>query len=321
MARWTDLSPELREIILEKFFNLYNGDRHLRGVKERWEARNRGETPRRCIDVYASVSREWQTFIERKTFLNLTLTAPGTRNEFIEFPQDHDVAEFGMYVNGERRRYVKHIQLMVEVQRRRIILWGPDKAKENGVAFTKQVRNLLDQLSSWEAEGAGGLTFELGIHDGERGNDPPYVRYLNTGVVEVNELRVSRTLKLAMDHYNRSTSRGRFRELHRFRQEYSRVRREYSRSLSISLLDFLSDGDDQQHARQSLPQVEVITKLLVRLEYFRPISSKALVTLMGCFPRLESVHIEQWRRVGNMQDRWPSQGKSSLSPGPKGYPS
>lgn len=304
MAKWTDLSPELRDIILEKLVNLYNNDdRHHRGVKERWEATHRGETPPSGIEAYASVSREWQAFIEKETFRNLTLSDPGNRYDGLG--QYNDILDFGIYVNGNRRRYVKHIQLMVEVRQSQVMIGGTNKAKENGVAFTKQVRNLLDQLSAWETEGAGGLTFELGVHDGERGNDPPYFRYLNTGVVEMNELGVSRISKLAREYYYGPVSFDRIDELYHFRQEYFR-------GLHVDLLDF--------HARQRFPQVEVITKLLVRLEYFRPISPQALVTLTRCFPRLETAHIEQWRRLGK-QDRWPSAGKSSLSPGPKNNPS
>ncbi|KAI8725362.1 hypothetical protein NCS52_00107200 [Fusarium sp. LHS14.1] len=124
---WNSLPPEIRLLILG------------------WISLNLKSKETIRASSLATVSREWQSFFERKTFRLIALASP-------------DLPAFSKAVRG------KNAIRLAEYTKR--IYDKPESAtniKENNRAFTSDMTVLPNSLSSWE-ETRGGLVLEINAH-------------------------------------------------------------------------------------------------------------------------------------------------------------
>ena len=102
------------------------------------------------VSIYAPVSKAWQTSIEHHTFSRLHLTPAR-------------ISEFERIVQGSRQKYVRHIDLDVELDpydeaacRRHE---SDEDQERNNQVFTQTFQNLFKALNSWPE----GQVEDLGI--------------------------------------------------------------------------------------------------------------------------------------------------------------
>lgn len=106
------------------------------------------------IAMYATVSKAWQTSVERHTFSDLRLTPAR-------------IQEFGRIVHGRRQKYVRCIDLDVVLDAYDEAACGRHESNEdqerNNQVFTQTFQRLFKTMSSWENGDATGLEVTLSI--------------------------------------------------------------------------------------------------------------------------------------------------------------
>ena len=229
------------------------------------------------VSSYAAVCKSWQAMIERQLFRHLTLTL-------------NDMDLFSEYCHG-RRHHVKHILLEIWP------CYKPGNTILSEVCFTKAIKTLFLELSTWECHG---ITLELGI--------------------------------VPRSESGSSSCSGRSRPFH---IHFGPAPRKRSLSGHLQNLDemkrILRDGDPSAawlgHARHilghahdilddvgspRLAKVACVSKLLMRRRYIPNINDSSLPTIIECLPSLEAIHLERWcdhfhfRYDDELYDEWKS---------------
>lgn len=140
MAKWHDLPPEIRVMVLEMVSLPGN---------------NHGDR-----SAYAAVSREWQTFFEKENFQRLVL-------------HQSCLPDFDRIVRRHRRRILRYVWLRVTLPQydcRSCQLYeSKSEATNNNQIFTNAIWELLKVLGSWKKKGPfgladGGPVLELSAH-------------------------------------------------------------------------------------------------------------------------------------------------------------
>ncbi|KAF7559678.1 hypothetical protein G7046_g4472 [Stylonectria norvegica] len=256
---------------------------------------------------YATVSKSWQRFFERKTFRHLSIFS-------------NEIHQFNRIVHGERRGMVKHVLLNFVVNKRTSItlpnLFNTDYVSdESDRSFTSAVRYLLQVFSGWDIEaGKGqGITLELAPADHvlrsrvvlERRR--LYAKLLEGNPIElcsyplflyplaVAPLLTSETFDLGtfsnpptgVDNWNAWTS---FKN-----QELGR------RGLGLDEQSLMNENS----VVVPLPRANVVAKLLIRLEFLLNFQPAALGEIIQSLPCLQDIQLERWR-FGNKRsnDNW-----------------
>jgi hypothetical protein len=116
------------------------------------------EAPKQVrIATYATVSKEWQKSVERHTFSKLQVTPAR-------------IEEFGRAVHGQRLRYLRHIDLVILLDKYSKAVCGryeTDEDRErNNQIFTQTLQKLFRVMSSWERDNVAdlGLTLSITAH-------------------------------------------------------------------------------------------------------------------------------------------------------------
>lgn len=127
---WSRLAPEIREMILERL------------PSSRYFGKHR-------IGEYASVSREWQAWVESRTFANLKIDSLSR------------MEKLGEYVRGERASCVRNVHLYTDLMpyRDRRLAEDDECVNSNNRRFSERVKVLFAIMSTWNL--ASGVTLEL----------------------------------------------------------------------------------------------------------------------------------------------------------------
>lgn len=140
MAYWNSLPPEIRNMILDHIFQTGKACKNLAAL--------------------ATVSREWQAYMEPRNFRRLIL-------------DEYKVSSFDERTRN-RKWMVKHIWLRIELPRYRCTTCSlpemPTQKRTNNQIFTNALFKLLEALGSWgdrkqydPVDGTGPL-LELSVH-------------------------------------------------------------------------------------------------------------------------------------------------------------
>ncbi|KAF4461439.1 ab hydrolase superfamily [Fusarium albosuccineum] len=270
MAVWEDLPSEVRLQILD-----------ILCLESR-----RDEAARKPSILYVSVCREWQTVLEKTNFERIVLS-------------QHRVRDFDRIVRGPRRKMVNHIWLRVELEQYHFPgeVHGdvPDR-----LLFFMSLDPLFKSLNTWETPrdvNSRGLTLELcayALTDSslmyqhhEFAHDPykepcHEFKYLWTDCPDPLRPwpRGRHTLPFSSDP----------------RELYSSIQQILADGLyigppkysSLALLD----------AMYRLPEVQVVTTLLIRRQYCRQIRADGMRQLLSSLSGLERLIHEPWELPG-----------------------
>ncbi|KAL6788166.1 hypothetical protein J3E68DRAFT_444843 [Trichoderma sp. SZMC 28012] len=267
-ASWMYLPTELRLMILRRLtFLIY------------WSKEGDVQERRREKCAYAAVSREWQAFFERWTFRDLTL-------------HQSDLAEFGKITqdNINRQMSVQFICLRMELPeydcKKCKKEESPEEVRANQRLFTTAVWDLFFTLSQWEEH--CDVTLEISVHSPS--DALHYCQELKS--------RIHRQANMSL-RYSKPRTRG--RATHGWRRGSQIVKPPDGAKLRVfGHPKGLGFDLRTSVARKlgTLPEVKVVTCLLVRRQFYRHFSvPKALGPMMKSLPRLEHLSYEPWRGI------------------------
>ncbi|KAI8723180.1 hypothetical protein NCS52_00173300 [Fusarium sp. LHS14.1] len=214
------------------------------------------------LSNFACVCKSWQRIVEKSTFHRISLR-PAAISTF----------ERLVGPDSNRRGYVKHVLLEIPVGQ---VDFDPSASHYNHV-FTRAVSKLWKVLSTWQRHS---LTVELGIFSSFEARmhrwDFRYAGRILEG--EPESLLGNPHIDHASRFENPPTDP-------LFLHQWTWQKRSY---LGSRALEF------QFGKYHSLPSTPVITRLLVRRQYFRNISPKAFADMFKATPCLEVIHLERW---------------------------
>ncbi|KAH7143820.1 hypothetical protein EDB81DRAFT_652426 [Dactylonectria macrodidyma] len=240
----------------------------------------------------ATVSREWQTVIERHNFSRIKLTMSR-------------LADFGSIIH-RNRALVSYLWLCLELEEYDCSRCAPHIRARSGVSnadnilITAAFQDLFSTLSTWEPSGE--LLLDISVHS--RSDSEHWFKYLTFEPDSPSdECNLNRRLEQAMsvrvvDPQHRSIA------AHR-----NATRAEKA---IYKVFDQIMGGepfdDDEQEDRwwQQLPSVPAVTGVLLRQQTRRRWRPEALAHMFSHFPRLQEIHYEPWRKwhgCQNLEDR------------------
>lgn len=244
-----------------------------------WSKKGDTQEFRREKCASATVSREWQEFFERWTFRHLTL-------------HQSDLAEFGkiMQDNNNRQMSVKFVCLRIELPEYDCKKCkkgkSPKEVRANQRLFTTAVWDLFFILSQWEEH--GDVTLEISVHSPS--DALHYCQELKS--------RIHRNANMTL-RYSKPRTRG--KATHGWKQgkqienppDGAKLRVfGHPKGLGFDLRTSLA------LKLGTLPEVKVVTCLLVRRQFYRHFSvPKALGPMMKSLSRLKHLSYEPWRGI------------------------
>ncbi|KAI0096622.1 hypothetical protein GGR51DRAFT_568293 [Nemania sp. FL0031] len=243
---------------------------------------------------YATVSKEWQSFFEKRHFGRLVL-------------HQSCIPEFDTIVRHQRRDIVRHIWLRIQVApyenndsfdlvKRMVFLRERDDE-----TITTAIRYMLYVLSSWPEKSKGPI-LELSIHS------PYNLKYFPS----------SYGYHLDFDFYTHATNENctdeefratipQQREKHRkiansyYLREHDYLPQELSKAESMGMdIDTLGiehvqfTGLDIKLLGEGFRSAPVVRGLLIRRQYFTFFSGQVLSAIFESLPKVESLRLEPW---------------------------
>ncbi|KAF2135930.1 uncharacterized protein K452DRAFT_280763 [Aplosporella prunicola CBS 121167] len=259
---WGDLPAELRLLILEEVGKL--------------------EHQKHELASYATVSREWQYFFERKNF------------EYLAISQ-HDVSKFGKIVQKQRRSLVRWIWLRLRIPRYNCERCDkPESLEEiqrNNAMFIKAIRGLFGILSTWESKGPyaaseKGVTLELSAHSESDGKH--YFLGIDSRIHDNG--RSGKTLSFKKPPH--SQTHGWIKGQRVKEPPEGAVDRIFGPICGLFLAVYHGE------LLPILPKVKVIQSLVIRRQFYRAFSiTDALNLIIQCLTQLESFTYEPWSEM------------------------
>ena len=239
---------------------------------------------------FATVSREWQTIIERYNFSRIKLTSSRLRS-------------FGSMVH-RNRGHVRYIWLCLELQEYNCTecepqdpeSWGLNKA--DNTLITTAFQDLFSTLSVWEPEGS--LLLDISIYSPS--DSEHWFKYLTfepdvaSDVCDWDQHAEQSMLVKTSDHHHGWIAG-------------SRCSIPTSNAIDKVFEEIMDLGpfrDKKQEAQwwQQLPLVPAVTGVLLRQQNRRRWNPTALAHMFARLPGLQEIHYEPWREWFNMQQRW-----------------
>lgn len=247
---WASLAPEVRLMILKAL--IQDGC---------------------CIARYATVCREWQTFVEQKTFGRLTLTLSR-------------LTSFDVIVN-QRRGYVKYLWLCIELQPYECLQCNDEETdswhESNTEIIRTTIRKLLVVLSTWDASGS--MMLDISVHSPS--DSKHHFKSLRFGSDAIPESDDDDELSDMSDPrhgwiHGKLVSLPPEKSINRLFEDIEMT------------IDFWQD----------LPEVPAITGVLLRRQTRRRWEPKTLGNLFKLLPRLQEIYYESWREWSRLDQRW-----------------
>ena len=262
MASWTDFPEEIRLMILETL--IQDGS---------------------SIASLAAVSREWQAFIEKRNFARIKLT-PSC------------LADFGSIIR-RNQHLVRYIWLCVELEHYSSLdafassSYHPSKSEslsyKDLARVVKAIRDLLHTLARWKPSGE--LLLDISIHSP---SDPSYLlKYLTFEPdIDENDCMSPGSAKLgdrAGFNWALWSTMG---------KAGKPIRKTFNMIHAVGpVADIETSKAWEQQLWGKLPSVPAVTGVLLRQQTRRQWFPTTLQKILACFPRLQEVFYEPWRRV------------------------
>ncbi|KAH6892379.1 hypothetical protein B0T10DRAFT_559966 [Thelonectria olida] len=216
------------------------------------------------LSPYATISREWQTFIEKRNFRRLKLK-PSYLGEL-------------EHLSERRRGLAKHIWLNIE-----LLQYAPHhtfyprqrsgtRCRINQTIIEKAISRLFRILSAWKSTDDGGLTLELNTYSL---SDTAYILHGCYIGAQNEDDTFARQSQLPVATY----------DIQRNWERLFLVDNPLQRPYEAVNLEFYPH----------LPQVKVVTGFIVRRQCRRQWAPHTLRYLWAKLPRLEHIAYEPWQ--------------------------
>ncbi|KAI0010556.1 hypothetical protein F4779DRAFT_627122 [Xylariaceae sp. FL0662B] len=230
---------------------------------------------------FATVSRDWQTIIERHNFARIKLTPSR-------------LAGFGS-ISHRNRALVRYIWLCLELQEYDCTECAPRDQEAWGVSNTDNIlvttvlQDFFSTLSAWEPN--GDLLLDISVHSPS--DSEHWFKHLT--------FRPDTPL----DEYgrNRCVDQAMLAKVDDHRHEWTADSRDFAPTwLAIHKVfeEIMGQGpfdDDEQENQwwQQLPAMPAVTGVLLRQQNRRRWKPRALAQMFARLPRLQEIHYEPWR--------------------------
>ncbi|KAI1419382.1 hypothetical protein F5Y12DRAFT_793975 [Xylaria sp. FL1777] len=249
-SQWQALPLEIKHMILEIVL-LHSSKRHQKSA-------------------YAIVSKEWQTFFEKRIFHRLVL-------------RQSSIVKFGQLIQHRRRELLQHLWLRIELPKyhrnaSEMRETNSEKTKNNQIV-TKAVWQLLKILTSWEKDDTR-LTLELSVHSP---SDSEY--YLSDYCLDRDIYpRVDDEDCAYEEFYAHMSLKRRYYQVYDADGSYRQLQshRIFARSLELV----------KTRGKAGLPSVQVVKRLLIRRQYVCSFSPDTLLEIIRSLSGLESISLE-----------------------------
>ncbi|RYP45291.1 hypothetical protein DL768_008331 [Monosporascus sp. mg162] len=242
---------------------------------------------------FATVSREWQTIIERHNFSRIKLTSSR-------------LANFDSMIH-RNRSLVRYIWLCLELQEYNCPECDPQDPESEGLSnadntlITTAFLNLFSSLSTWEQD--GNLLLDISVYSPS--DSEHWFKYLTfepdaaSDVCGQNQQTEQSMLVEASDHRHGWIAGS----------GYS-----VPPSVAIDKVfdEIMGEGpfdDEEQEGQwwQQLPLVPAVTGVLLRQQNRRRWKPAALAHMFARLPGLQEIHYEPWREWFDIQQQWTDQ--------------
>lgn len=233
-----------------------------------------------CVARFATVSREWKTIIEQKTFSRLTLESSRLR--------DFDK------ITKPRKQLVRYIWLCIELQEYSCSQCEHEETDLWHESNTNIIENVLRQtfgiLSSWKTNGT--LTLDFSVHSpSDAMHQFKYIQFwpdnkdISQSCQEITNVREP-------DHGCVNNS-------------------QVSKPSEQSINRLFEDIEMPAGFWEGLPSLSAITRLLLRRQTRRRWEPRDLEKLIRLLPNLREICYEPWREWSRVDQRWTDQSESA----------
>ncbi|KAH7370890.1 hypothetical protein BKA65DRAFT_562826 [Rhexocercosporidium sp. MPI-PUGE-AT-0058] len=239
---------------------------------------------------FATVSREWQTIIERHNFSRIKLTSSR-------------VADFGLMVH-RNKSLVRYIWLCLELQEYDCTgcenkdreLWGLSNAENT--LITTSIQALFSTLSMWEPDSS--LLLDISVYSPS--DSEHWFKYLTVEPDDAPD-RCGRIQHAEQSMLVKATDQ------HHGWVAGSRISIPSQDAIHNIFDEIMSEGpfDDEEEEGQwwqQLPLVPAVTGVLLRQQSRRRWKPAALAHMFARLPGLQEIHYEPWREWLNDQQPW-----------------
>jgi hypothetical protein len=246
----------------------------------------------------ATVSREWQTVIERHNFARIKLTLSR-------------LTDFSLII-CRNRALVRYIWLCLELQEYNCTKCAPEDEDMWGLSnmenmlITTALRNLFLTLSGWEPN--SNLLLDISVYSPS--DSKHWFKYLTfepdipSHECDQNQYAEQSILAEANDH-NHCWNLG--------SQDFARTEYAITKVFEeIIIGEGLFDEDNEQEENQwwqQLPLVPAITGVLLRQQNRRRWQPTTLARMFARLPRLQEIYYEPWREWNKTEQNWADQCK------------
>ena len=242
---------------------------------------------------FATVSREWQTIIERHNFSRIKLTSSR-------------VADFGSMVH-RNRSLVRYIWLCLELQEYNCTecepqgpeSWGLSNA-ENAL-ITTAFLDLFSTLSVWEPDSS--LLLDISVYSPS--DSEHWFKYLTFEPDVASDM-------CGRDQHAKQSMLVKATDHHHGWIAGSRNSIPTSAAIDRVFEEIMGEGpfdDEEQEGQwwQQLPLVPAVTGVLLRQQNRRRWKPAALAHMFARLPGLQEIHYEPWREWLDIQQQWTDQ--------------
>jgi hypothetical protein len=245
---------------------------------------------------FATVSREWQTVIERRNFTRIKLT-----------PQR--LVQFGSMMH-RNRALLSYIWLSLELQEYDCTECAPQEPELWGVSYTDNalitttLQDLFSTLSAWEP--IGELMLDISVYSPS--DSKHWFKYLTFGPDTPSDKRsegqfMDKLMLIKDDDNQHGWTNGRRDTLptsHAIQKVFEEIMGEGP-----------FDSDEQEVLWwQQLPSVPAITGILLRQQNRRRWRPAALAHMFSRLPRLQEICYEPWREWDKFDQTLTDKGMS-----------
>ena len=249
------------------------------------------------LATLATVSREWQTVIERHNFARIKLTPPR-------------IADFGSVIR-RNRELVSYIWFCLELEEYDCTKCASENYEDWGmrmpdnILITTAFQDLFSILSTWKP--GGDLVLDIGMHSPSDAEH--WFKYLTFGPDARSDQGTDRW---DQSQCNEQPMPLKFVDCHR-----GSVPDKFESAINKVFEEIMCEGqfdDDwiENEWWEQLPLVPAVTGVLLRQQTRRRWKPAALARIFGRLPGLQEIHYEPWREWedGNsMQQEWTDTGK------------
>ncbi|KYK59093.1 hypothetical protein DCS_00221 [Drechmeria coniospora] len=242
---------------------------------------------------FATVSREWQTTIERHNFSRIKLTPSR-------------LANFGSMVH-RNRSLVRYIWLCLELEKYDCTQcdfpFSRGMSNADNTMIITAFQDLFSHLSAWEPD--GDLLLDISVHS--LSDSEHWFKYLtfepdndSNAYGRVQHIEQSLLFKASDHHHGWIT--GRQPSI----PSYAACHKPFDEIMGEGPFD---NEQEEYKWWQQLPLVPAVTGVLLRQQNRRRWKPDALAHMFARLPGLRQIHYEPWREWDNIIQRDTDQGK------------